>query len=78
MSSQKSVLVVEDEEAFADNLLTYLRRRAYVVRLARTGAAAVARAAGLRHILVKPFSLDDLDRLLDLPLWEIALAPAST
>jgi CheY-like chemotaxis protein len=36
---------------------------------------AAARAAGIRHVLLKPFGLAELDRLLGLPVEEIALAP---
>ena len=62
MERAKKVLIVEDEEIFAENLQTHFHRSGWHARIATTGKSAVAAANEFRpELILLDYHLPDMD-----------------
>lgn len=62
MAQAQKVLIVEDEEILAENLMTHIQRCGWVARVAPTGRQAVAAASEfLPQVILLDYRLPDMD-----------------
>ncbi|MBS1191788.1 MAG: response regulator [Rhodocyclaceae bacterium] len=62
MPHSKKILIVEDEEILAENLLAHLQRCGWEARIASTGRQAIATAgAFLPQVILLDYHLPDID-----------------
>jgi DNA-binding response OmpR family regulator len=62
VAPSNKVLIIEDEEIFAENLQTHLHRSGWVARIAGTGKSAVAAANEFRpELILLDYHLPDMN-----------------